>query len=292
MLAKLVRQLLIPIFKRLQIDKLQEKAGVEATSDAGKLSATLAYIVYVLILIPIIITALRALHIPAISNPAIQMLNRILEFIPSLIVAILIIVIGNVIARFAGQITSRLLEASGLDEKISRFTGNGKYSYTFSRMVGLIIHIVILLFFIVQSFNVIGMDTFNRIGNAIISYIPDVLSAVVILCVCFFAASGAKNAVSKAMSPGLGKLLYFAVWVIGIFMALNQLGIAESLVNMAFIAIFGAFAVAVAIAFGVGGKDYAAKLLSKLTADEEKTRRKKEKEKDNKEDQAVKDDEA
>ena len=53
MLAKLVRQLLIPIFRPLKIDKIQEKAGVE-TSDKGKLSATLAYIIYVLILIPIL----------------------------------------------------------------------------------------------------------------------------------------------------------------------------------------------------------------------------------------------
>lgn len=267
MLAKLVRQLLIPIFKRLKIDKLQEKAGVETTTDKGKLSATLAYIIYVLILIPIIITALRSLHIPAISNPAIQMLNKIFDFIPSIIVAVLIIVIGNVIARFAGQITSRLIEASGLDEKVMRFVGESQRNYPLSRVIGTLVHVVIIVFFIVQSFNVLGMETFNNIGNAVISYIPNVLSAIVILGICFFAASAAKNAVSKVMNPGAGKFVYFAVWVVGIFMALNQLGIAASLVNMAFIAVVGAFAIAVAIAFGVGGKDFAAKILEKLMDD-------------------------
>lgn len=269
MLAKLVRQLLIPIFRRLKIDKIQEKAGVE-TSDSGKLSATLAYIIYVLILIPIIITALRSLRIPAISNPAITMLNKIFDFVPSIIVAVLIVVIGNVIARFAGQITSRLIEATGLDERVSHFIGKEKATYPISRVIGALVHILIMVFFVVQSFSVLHMQTFNDIGNAVISYVPYALSAIVILGICFFAANAARNAITKVMNPGVGKFVFFAVWVIGIFMALNQLGIARSLVNMAFTAVAGAFAVAVAIAFGVGGKDFAARLLQKLEDENEK----------------------
>ena len=276
MLAKLVRQLLIPIFRRLKIDKLQEKAGVE-TTDSGRLSATLAYIIYVLILIPIIITALRSLHIPAISNPAIQMLNRIFDFIPSIIVAVLIIVIGNVIARFAGQISSRLIEASGLDDKMTRFIGEEQRNYPLSKVIGTLIHIVILVYFIVQSFSVLGLETFNNIGNTVINYLPHALSAIVILGVCIFAASAARNAVSKVMNPGVGKVVYFSVWVIGIFMALNQLGIAKSLVDMAFTAIVGAVAVSVAIAFSVGGKDFAAQILEKLASEDGMKDRKKKK---------------
>ena len=274
MLAKLVRQLLIPIFRRLKIDKIQEKAGVETTA-SGRLSSTLAYIVYVLILIPIIITALRSLHIPAISNPAIQMLNRIFDFIPSIIVAVLIIVIGNVIARFAGQISSRLIEASGLDDKMTRFIGEEQRNYPLSRVIGTLIHVVIVVFFIVQSFSVLGLETFNNIGNTVINYLPRALSAIVILGICIFAASAARNAVSKVMNTGVGKVVYFSVWVIGIFMALNQLGIARSLVDMAFTAIVGAVAVSVAIAFGVGGKDFAAQFLEKLASEDGKKDKKK-----------------
>ena len=276
MLAKLVRQLLIPIFRRLKIDKIQAKAGVETTA-SGRLSSPLAYIVYVLILIPIIITALRSLHIPAISNPAIQMLNRIFDFIPSIIVAVLIIVIGNVIARFAGQISSRLIEASGLDDKMTRFIGEEQRNYPLSRVIGTLIHVVIVVFFIVQSFSVLGLETFNNIGNTVINYLPRALSAIVILGICIFAASAARNAVSKVMNPGVGKVVYFSVWVIGIFMALNQLGIARSLVDMAFTAIVGAVAVSVAIAFGVGGKDFAAQFLEKLASEDGKKDKKKKK---------------
>ena len=104
---------------------------------------------------------------------------------------------------------------------------------------------------------------------------PSVLSALIILAVCYFAANVAEKAVTKASSPTLAKIVYFGVWVIGIFMTLNQLGIARSLVETAFMAIIGAFAVAVAVAFGVGGKDFAARALDRL----EKENKKQDKEK-------------
>lgn len=271
MLAKLVRQLLIPIFRRLKVDKLQEKAGVE-TTDKGKLSSTLAYIIYVLILIPIIITALRALRIPAIAGPSISMLSKIFDYVPSIIVTILIIVIGNVIAKFAGQIVTRLIDAGGLDEKIARLLGTSRRNFSLSRIVGTIVHIVILVFFVVQSFGVLHLEVLNNIGNAIISYLPYALSALLILAVCYFAAHAAEKAVSKIASPTLGKIVYFGVWVIGIFMTLNQLGIARSLVETAFMAIIGAFAIAVAIAFGVGGKDFAARALDRLEKENKKNK--------------------
>ena len=275
MLAKLVRQLLIPIFRRLKIDKIQEKAGVE-TSDIGKLSSTLAYIIYVLILIPIIITALRALRIPEIAGPSISMLSKIFDYVPGIIVTVLIIVIGNVIARFAGQIVSRLINASGLDDKVTKMIGREGTYFSFSKVVGLIVYIVILIFFIVQSFDVLHLKVLNDIGNALIKYLPYALSAILIVAISYFAAIAAERAVEKMASKSLAKIVYFSIWVIGIFLALGQLGIARSIVETAFMALIGAFAIAVAIAFGIGGKDFAARALEHL---EEESRDKKQEDK-------------
>lgn len=98
-IAGLVRDLLVPVFDRLKINALQEKAGIEV-NDTGKLADTLAYIVYVLILIPVIIASLQALEIQAVSGPAIRMLDTIFEFIPNILVALVIIIIGCMVARF------------------------------------------------------------------------------------------------------------------------------------------------------------------------------------------------
>ena len=275
MLAKLVRQLLIPIFRRLKIDKIQEKAGVE-TSDIGKLSSTLAYIIYVLILIPCIITALRALRVPESAGPSISMLSKIFDYVPGIIVTVLIIVIGNVIARFAGQIVSRLINASGLDDKVTKMIGREGTYFSFSKVVGLIVHIVILIFFIVQSFDVLHLKVLHDIGNALIKYLPYALSAILIVAISYFAAIAAERAVEKMASKSLAKIVYFSIWVIGIFLALGQLGIARSIVETAFMALIGAFAIAVAIAFGIGGKDFAARALEHL---EEESKDKKQEDK-------------
>lgn len=117
-IAKMVRQLLVPLFDRLNVNKLQEKAGIEVTSTA-KLSSTLAYIVYVLILIPMIVMALDVLNIDVISQPAVYMLNQIFGFIPNIFVGLVIIIIGCMIGKFVGQIVTRLIASAGLDAKLS-----------------------------------------------------------------------------------------------------------------------------------------------------------------------------
>ena len=92
-IAKLVRQLLAHLFDKLNVNKLQEKAGIEV-ANTDKLSNTLAYIVYVLILIPMIVMALDVLKISVISDPAVHMLNLIFAFIPNIFSGLVIIVIG------------------------------------------------------------------------------------------------------------------------------------------------------------------------------------------------------
>lgn len=123
--AKLVRQLLVPVFDKLNVDKLQEKAGIQVANSA-KLSGTLAYVVYVLILIPMIVMALDVLNISVISTPAVHMLNLIFGFIPNIFVGLVIIIIGCMIGKFVGQIVTRLIASAGLDEKLSKLLENEK----------------------------------------------------------------------------------------------------------------------------------------------------------------------
>ena len=92
-IAKLVRQLLAHLFDKLNVNKLQEKAGIEV-ANTDRLSNTLDYIVYVLILIPMIVMALDVLKISVISDPAVHMLNLIFAFIPNIFSGLVIIVIG------------------------------------------------------------------------------------------------------------------------------------------------------------------------------------------------------
>jgi len=272
-IAKLVRQLLIPVFDRIQIDRLQEKAGIEV-KDSAKLSTTLAYIVYVLILIPIIIVALQTLKINAISDPAIGTLQTVFNFIPNIIVAALIILVGAIIARFAGQIVNRLVAATGVDGKVRDLTDGKPAGFVFSKVVGIIVQALIVVFFVVEGLNVLKLDVLSNIGVGIIAYLPKVLAALVIMGIAVFLA----NILAKFMNNnGLGTYAVFSkigILVIGAFMVLNQLGIATKIVNSAFVIILAALAVAFAIAFGIGGRDFAKKTLDEASKKLEENKKK------------------
>lgn len=262
-IAKAVRQILVPIFDKIKVNKLQEKLGVEVT-DSAKLSNTLAYVVYVLILIPMVIMALDVLNISVISAPATAVLNSIFAFIPNILVALIIIMIGWFIAKFVGQIVTKLIASAGLDAKIAKLMDKDNQKVVLSKLVGIIVQVVIVIFFAVEAINVLQLEVLTDIGAVIIGYMPAALSAVVILVICFFASSMAEKALNKNGFSTYATLVKVAIFTVGGFMVLSQLGIAAEIVNSAFKLILAALAVAFAIAFGVGGRDFAAKALKKL----------------------------
>lgn len=273
-IAKLVRELLIPVFNKLKVNRLQELAGIEA-ADSAKLSNTLAYIVYVLILIPVIITALQVLSIRAISDPAIRMLDIIFAFIPNILVALIIIVIGCMVAKLAGNIVENLIASAGLDAKLSKLLDNQNKSFVLSKVIGRTIHVVMIVFFVVESFGVLHLQVLTDIGSAVIAYMPYVLAAALILVACFVCNAIVQKALLKNGYKTYALVVKCVIYVVGGFMVLNELGIASSIVNTAFVLIIAALAVAFAIAFGIGGKDFAGRALKKLEDSTQKTNQEK-----------------
>lgn len=264
LIASLVRMLLVPVFEKIKINKLQEKAGMEVT-DEGKLSQTLAFIVYVLIIIPVVIMALDVLNIDVISVPAQAMLSTVIGFIPNIVAALVLIWIGILIGKFAGALVTRLIASSGIDKKIRGMIGEDKFpKFVFSAAVGLIITVLVDIFFVVQGLSVLNLEVFNNIGMAIINYLPNVIAAAIIFGIAFLVGNGVERALTKHGFKTYGKIAQIAIMVVAVFMMLNQLGIAPVLVNTAFILALGAIAVAFAIAFGIGGRDFAKKQLGDL----------------------------
>lgn len=261
--ARLVRELLIPVFDKLKVNRLQEKAGI-SVDESGKLSNTLAYIVYVLILIPVVITALRALNISAISDPAVKMLDVIFAFIPNILAALIILVVGCRVAKLAGSIVENLLKSSGLDEKLAQRLEGQASSFVLSKVSGTVVHAVLVIFFVVESFGVLHLDVLTSIGTVVISYLPYVLAAVLILLACYVADSLAQKALQKNGHKAFALGSRIAIYGIGAFMILSELGIAQKLVDTAFILIVAALAVAFALSFGIGGREFAGRTLEKL----------------------------
>lgn len=262
-IARLVREILTPVFGRMKVDRLQEMAGIEA-ADSAKLSGTLAYVVYVLILIPVIITALQALDVSAVSEPAIKMLDIIFGFIPNIIVALIIIVVGSMLAKLSGNIVENLIASAGLDSKLGKLLEGESNQFILSKVIGKTVQVVMEIFFIVESFGVLHLQVLNNIGSAVIGYMPYILAAVLILAACFICNAIVQKALQINGHTAYALLCKCAIYILGGFMVFNELGIASAIVNTAFILIIAALAVAFAVAFGVGGREFAGRTLKKL----------------------------
>ncbi len=271
LIAKLVRQLLVPVFDKMNINKLQEKAGIEV-KNADKLSNTLAYIVYVLILIPTVIMALNVLNITVISVPAVSMLNSVISFIPNIVIGLVIIVIGCMIGKLVGQIVTKLIASAGLDAKLQGLLDEKSQKFVLSKVTGGVVYAAVVIFFVVEGLNVLKLDVLTEVGASVIAYMPKALAAVLILAAALIVSSMAEKALRRNGMTTYAVVAKAAIIVAGVFMILSELGIASSIVNDTFHLTVLAIAVAFAIAFGIGGREFAAKALKKLEdKKEEKT---------------------
>ena len=268
-ISKGVRGLLIPLFQKLNVDKYVEKAGIKKENSVT-ISEVLANIVYVLILIPVGIAALDALKIEAISKPAIGMLNNILIFMPRVLVTIVIIYIGKFIADLACGLLEKFLISIGTDKTVNNIfkASDTKLSsdFSLSRVIAQIVKVVIIVFFLVEGVNILKLEILTNIGNSVIKYMPYAISSAIIMLIAILVGNYSESTINKKFddSKTIALITKVAIVTVGAFITLYQLGIAKSIINSSFIIVLGAFAVAFAIAFGVGGRDFAKSMLSKL----------------------------
>lgn len=268
--AKFVKNLIYNIAVAANLDRFLNKiAGPETNTEAveenkGTLASVLANIVYFLILVPIILVALDVLNIDTIAQPVSDVLNTILQAIPNILVAIVLLAIGMILAKFAGDIITDLLRGTGFNRYSSYLKKSGNVNIDLAKITGQIVKFLIGIFFLVEALNVLNLAMLNTIVAAIIAYLPNVLFAAIIIGLAFIGgqllASGIK---STTGSPFAGMTVKYVLIVFSIFMALDQLNFASSIVNYAFMFIIGGLAVAFALSFGLGGRDFARKQLER-----------------------------
>ena len=268
-IAKIVKELLIPVLNKLNLDNYLSRLGFEMKGEKS-IAEVLSTIIYVLILIPVVISALNTLNISAISEPAINMLHTIFNFIPNLAIGIVILFVGRFIANLVFAFLENVLESIGVDtftKKVFETTGtkdNEKFSL--AKTIAYIVKYVILIFFLVQALNVLKLDLLTNIGSAIIAYMPYALSTIIILGLAILLGNYIEKIILKKFPSNKASALLAKVVIItiGIFISLYQLGIAMQMVNAAFIIILGALAVAFTISFGFGGREFASHMLQRL----------------------------
>lgn len=260
--ATVLRNLTSSLSRSAGIDNIGSRAGLANTV---KLSNVLGLLVFVAVFIPSLIAALDALKIDAISRPATNMLAMIMEAVPHVIAAALILVITWLVASFAAKLLASLLATLGFDTLPARVGMTHAFENTSpSNLVGHIALFFAMLFATVEAASQLGFSQVSDVVTQFITFGGDVLLGGAILVIGFWLANVAYVAIQRASGPktnGLANIARFAILALVLAMGLRAMGIADDIVNLAFGLTLGAVAVAVALSFGLGGREAAGKLM-------------------------------
>ena len=266
-LAKIVRGIVEGLTNSLNLQAQAEKIGLFKNSDKG-LAKLLGSFVFAIVIITSLIVAFEALGIQAISQPATAMLGEIMYAIPHIIAAGLILIVAYVVSRFVGKLVAEVIAGTGVDQlpaklDVQRFLGETKVS----SVVGYLIVFFTMLFAVSEAANRLGFEQISALISMFIQFGASILLGAVILVIGFWLANVVANIVQRGeynSSRWLGNLVRVLIMGLVIAMGLRAMGIADSIVNLAFGLTLGSVAVAFALAFGLGGRQPAERVLTDL----------------------------
>lgn len=260
LVATVLRQLAANLVRSLGLDRISRNASL---TNALQLSDLIGLLVFIAVFVPALIAALDALEIDAISRPATDMLAMLLDAVPRIIAAGLILLVTWLFAGFAARTLSKLLSNAGFDALPARLNMAHAFENTTpSALVGRVALLFAMLFAIVEAANQLGFERFADMIGTFIEFAGDVLLGSAILVIGFMLANIAHTAITRASGKPtmLAKVARFAILGIVLAMGLRAMGIADDIVNLAFGLTLGAIAIALALAFGLGGREAAARL--------------------------------
>lgn len=300
-IAQVVRRLVTNLLAATGVDQVGENFGLSATAGRQSLSWILGTIAYVLILIPVAISALEVAQIEAISAPAIDMLDQVLTLLPKLLAASIILTLAYVVGEYISEMVTSILTGFGFDnvlnwlglssvigtsstdvfetpptdtfetsvddvfepfptDETAEFLPPRSSGKTPSQIVGRIALIAVMLIAALTAVDILQIEALTQVVGVILAIAGQVLVALLVFSLGLYFSNITYNALASS-GTRQAKIMAQASRIIILTlvgaMALEQMGIATNIVNLAFGLLVGGIAVAIALAFGLGGKDVA-----------------------------------
>ncbi len=257
-IAKLVSQLAGAGLAKAD-EQLAEKTG----NADFKISSFGSAFIFAVILLPIIVAALGVLSIPAISDPASDMINELMAAVPNIVGAGIILLVTYFVAKFVIHITTGLLEGMNINSVPEKIGANGLFSADFTpiKLVSISIMFFSMLTATTAAVNTLGIDIISTIFARMLEFGGGILVGAIILIVGNFLGTLAYKNLAGKGNEVIANIAKYAILGLVLAMGLKAMGLADNIVNMAFGLTMGSIAVAIALAFGLGGRD-AAKCIS------------------------------
>jgi len=266
--ARILQRLVINLLSGLGLDRVSEKANVSSVLGTTKPSAIIGLIVYVMVLVFAVIGALNALALEAITAPASNMIALILQALPAIFAAGLILVIALLVGRLLASLASNLLATVGFNDLLVRLgfsRAKLEQQKPPSEIVGYLVLVAIMLFAAIEAASLLGFVVLADLIAQLTVLLGRVVVSVIIFGIGLYLAGVAKEVVLASGGPHadfLAKLTRIGILILAGSIALRQVGVANEIIVIAFGVLLGAVALTGVVAFGLGGRELAAKELS------------------------------
>jgi hypothetical protein len=266
--ARIIQRIVQSLLASVGVDRLSEKWGLAASLGRQKLSGVLALVLYFVILVPVLISALGALQLEAITKPASDMLGKIMAAMPNIIGAAIVVLLAIVIGKIVSGIVSNLLAGLGFNNvpaKLGLAKGPPPAGrQTPAAFVGMVVMTVIILLASVTAADMLEFPSVGVLIKDFMGFAGHILMGVLIFGLGLLLAQFVARGIAASGSTNARRLALAARVVILALagaMALRQTGLANDIVNLAFGLTLGAAAIAFALAFGLGGREMAGRTL-------------------------------
>lgn len=264
-LARIVRQIITNLLNAAGAERLAQRLGAQGSFGSGGLAGLAGTVVFVLIMLPVITAALQPLGLESVTRPVSSMLDSILAMLPRLITASIVMAISWMIGRVIAEIASSVLRGIGFDNVFHKLGLGSMVRNTESgpsNIVGRLVLFGIMLVAVTQAADIVGLTMVSGLVSSFGVIAAQVLSGVLVLGIGLWLANAAANTIKATEMENaatLARVARIGITVLTVAMALRQMGVASDITNWT----FGALAVAAAVAFGLGGRDAAGRLVNK-----------------------------
>jgi hypothetical protein len=266
--ANIIRRIVTSALAGVGLDRLAGRVGITTALGGRTLSGLVGLLVYVLLLIPVLIAALDALQMTALTAPLTAMLTQALAAIPLLFFATILLIVAYFFARIVSDLVANILTSIGFDTVparlgLTRVVPEG--GRTPSRLIADLVFVVILVLATIEAASLLNFDAVALLLGAFLTLLARIVLGLVILAIGIYLANVVGAIVDQSALPRadlLGLITRIAIIALALPMALQQMGLGSEIVTIAFTLLLGSMAVAVAIAFGIGGRTTAGELVA------------------------------
>lgn len=205
-----------------------------------------------------------------------QFWTQVATFFPKLLAVIVIIFFGWICAKVACLGVKRVLELTQFDKFAARsglesFLRHGEFDLTLSGVIGQVVYWLVILLFVTTGANMLGLSEVAQMLNHLANYLPKIIVAILVLIFGTLLARFINRLVFAWLHSikfdgalAISTTVEYGIQIFALFVALEQLDIGTQLLTSLFVIVFGAIFLALAIAFGLGGKEWAAKVIDNV----------------------------